>query len=67
MTHFPSSSGSRSAAKPLGGKQALTRDVLWGRPVFKAPQLPNPRTAFDPLPFTATRVTQRAQSRPASA
>jgi hypothetical protein len=36
------------------------RDVLWGRPLFKAPSLPSPRVSFDPLPFTAQRVTQRS-------
>ena len=32
------------------------KDIIWGRPIFKAPAL-NPRHVFDPLPFTATRVT----------
>jgi hypothetical protein len=26
-------------------------DIGWGRPVFKAPDLPSPRVIFDPLPF----------------
>jgi hypothetical protein len=26
-------------------------DVSWGRPVFKAPDIANPRLVFDPLPF----------------
>lgn len=30
-------------------------DFSWGRPIFKAPQLPNPRVIFDPLPFTVHR------------
>lgn len=38
----------------------LPRDILWGRPVFKAPDLPNPRPRLEPLPFTAVRVTQPA-------
>jgi hypothetical protein len=42
-------------------RQAIIRDILWNQPVFKAPLLPNPRIAFDPLPFTATRVTQRSR------
>jgi hypothetical protein len=41
-------------------KPALEHDILWGQPVFKAPELPNPRVVFDPLPFTATRVTHAA-------
>jgi len=31
------------------------RDLVWGRPKFKAPQLQNPRVIFDPIPFTAHR------------
>jgi hypothetical protein len=42
---------------PIPVKQAWMQDVIWGRHVFKAPALPNPRTIFDPLPFTATRIT----------
>jgi hypothetical protein len=37
------------------------RDILWNRPLFKAPALPNPRIAFDQLPFTAARITQRSR------
>ncbi len=33
----------------------MTRDVLWDRPVFRAPALPNPRAIFDPQPFTTQR------------
>jgi|GEM_PF-2362732 len=36
-------------------KAGRTRDLIWGRPVFKAPTLPNPRTIFDPMPFIDTR------------
>ena len=42
-------------------RQSSNRDILWNRPLFKAPALSNPRIAFDPLPFTAARVTQRAR------
>lgn len=42
---------------PIPVKQAWMQDVIWGRPVFRAPELPNPRKIFDPLPFTATRIT----------
>ncbi len=63
MTYFPHNSlPHAAAAKPaaLGSvRQAILGDILWNRPVFKAPVLPNPRVAFDPLPFTAARVTQR--------
>ncbi|HVZ65693.1 MAG TPA: hypothetical protein VG936_14100 [Lacunisphaera sp.] len=63
MTHFP-----HNSLKPRLGvtlpafgavRPAILRDILWNKPVFKAPALPNPRIAFDPLPFTATRITHR--------
>lgn len=50
---------SLTAPPPIPVKPAWTQDMIWGRPVFKAPRLPNPRAVFDPLPFTATRVTHR--------
>jgi hypothetical protein len=63
MTYFPHNSLRRPAAPSAAAldsvRQAIIRDILWNRPVFKAPVLPNPRVAFDPLPFTAARVTQR--------
>jgi hypothetical protein len=43
------------------------RDILWDRPVFHPPGLPNPRVIFDPLPFrtqlfnTARRVYRLAR------
>lgn len=58
MTHFPRKSfrfafgpATITSARPEPG-----RDVLWGRRIFHAPTL-NPRVQFEPLPFTATRVT----------
>jgi hypothetical protein len=65
MTYFPQHSSLRLTALPSGGRasgnEAARRDVLWGRPIFKAPALPNPRHVFDPLPFTAARVTHPAR------
>jgi hypothetical protein len=60
MTHYPQVTKQRNGlrAVPLSAVSPM-RDVLWGRPLFKAPSLPNPRVVFDPLPFTATRVTHR--------
>lgn len=45
------------APQPVGRNAApgLKRDIIWGRPIFPPPQLPNPRVIFDPLPFTALR------------
>lgn len=64
MTHFPHNALPRPATKQAGARPAirpgLARDILWGRPVFKAPALPNPRVALDPLPFTVNRITRRA-------
>lgn len=60
MTHFPRKPSQRPTGQPSeSGRVALSRDVLWGRPLFKAPSLPNSRVIFDPLPFTATRITHR--------
>jgi len=62
MTYFPHTPSKRPAnalTSPLASvKQKLARDILWNQPVFKAPVLPNPRVALDPLPFTVTRLTR---------
>jgi hypothetical protein len=67
MTYFPHPPAKRPANTPAGllasVRQVLNRDILWNQPVFKAPVLPNPRVALDPLPFTAVRVTQRPSPR----
>ena len=67
MTYFAHLSVKRPPNSPAGMlasvRQVLNRDILWNRPVFKAPVLANPRIVLDPLPFTATRVTQRAEQR----
>jgi hypothetical protein len=34
-----------------GPGQTMLRDIIWDRPIFRAPALPNPRVIFDPLPF----------------
>lgn len=47
-------------------RPARMKDIVWGRPIFKAPALPNPRHVFDPLPFTATRVTHPVSDEPES-
>jgi hypothetical protein len=64
MTYFPHNPLKRRPAVPAPAfasvRPAILCDILWNRPVFKAPALPNPRIAFDPLPFTANRITRRA-------
>ncbi|MBX3736510.1 MAG: hypothetical protein KF715_07475 [Candidatus Didemnitutus sp.] len=57
MTHFTQRL-SRAASAGFAPRSGAMRDVLWGRPVFRAPQL-NPRVPFEPLPFTANRITRR--------
>ncbi len=62
MTYFSHNTLQRRAGFPAAtgsARPGLMRDILWNQPVFKAPVLPIPRIALEPLPFTATRVTQR--------
>jgi hypothetical protein len=52
MTQPASSSASPTAPAQAGsGKRGYLQDIGWGRPVFRAPELPSPRVVFDPLPF----------------
>jgi hypothetical protein len=46
------SSSARSLAPAQFGKvkPSGAQDVVWGRPVFRAPELPAPQLAFAPLP-----------------
>ncbi len=34
-----------------GKKKTFAYDTVWGRPVFRAPELLSPHVIFDPLPF----------------
>lgn len=64
MTHYPHRL-SRPGAHATGAtfpSWGNGRDVLWGRPVFKAPQLPE-RLPHEPLPFTAARITRHPRTR----
>ena len=67
MTYYPHSSLPRrptaSVAAPGNVRPGLLRDILWNRPVFKAPVLPIPPIAPEVLPFKAARVTQRSARR----
>ncbi len=53
MTYFPHNPLKRLAATPAAVlapvRPAANCDILWNRPVFKAPTLPNPRVALDPF------------------
>jgi len=63
MTYFPHNPLKRPAAPVAGSlgsvRQAIIRDILWNQPVFKAPVLPIPNIALEPLPLRATRITRR--------
>jgi hypothetical protein len=63
MIHFPHNPFKRpatSAANPLAPvRQTLSNDVLWNRPLFKAPALRIPRLQLE-LPFMAARLTRPA-------
>jgi hypothetical protein len=63
MNYFPHNplKHAASAANALAAvRQSLSRDILWNKPVFKAPGLPNPAIALDPLPLPATRLFRRS-------
>lgn len=48
----------KKVVTPLSSRKAmagLSRDITWDRPLFRPPELQNPRIMFDPLPFTAQR------------
>ena len=68
MTHYPQQPHLRRTPKAPAAapKTGLLRAGMWGRPVFKAPALPNPRAAFDALPFTVTRPAPLARRRPSA-
>jgi hypothetical protein len=68
MTYFPHNHlhPQRSAHPAVRAfaavRQTLNRDIMWNRPLFRAPALPNPTIALEPLPFTAARITQRSRA-----
>lgn len=64
MTYFPHSPGrpGHAPGATASGRAGATRDVLWGRPVFRAPQL-KLRIKPEPIPFTAQRVTRPSPAR----
>lgn len=67
MTYFPHPLPERPAihatAAARAVRPAFPRDILWNQPVFKAPALPIPDVALEPLPLRATRITRRAAAR----
>lgn len=61
MTYFPDTLRHRAPLAP--SEPATGRDVLWGRPVFKAPRLEVVRGTL-PLPRVDDRPTFTARPRP---
>jgi hypothetical protein len=62
MIHFPHNPLKRAATQALAPvRQTFVSDVIWNKPVFKAPALSNPPIEIEPLPFTAARVTKAAR------
>jgi len=59
MTPFPQQPNLQPPALHAPAKPVLSRDVLWGRPLFKAPALPIPRITDTVQPFTIPHLTQR--------
>jgi hypothetical protein len=63
MTYFPHPLPERPAIHVIvrrdDVRQTLPRDILWNQPLFKAPALPIPNVALEPLPLRATRITRR--------
>jgi hypothetical protein len=55
MIHFPHNPFKRAAAALMNVRPASDRDILWNRPVFKAPALPIPAVAIEPLPRAERR------------
>ena len=66
MTYFPHHLPDRPPIHAIVQRdevrQTLPRDILWNQPVFKAPALPVPNIALEPLPLRATRITRRPSS-----
>jgi len=64
MICLPQNPFKRPAAVPpasfAAGRSRIMRDILWNKPVFRAPALPNLPVQPEPLPFTATRITLRS-------
>ena len=59
MFPYPQQPNLPPPALQAPAKPALSRDVLWGRPLFKAPALPIPQLTDTVQPFTIPHLTQR--------
>lgn len=61
MIHFPHNPFKRAAAALVNVRPAHERDILWNRPLFKAPALPSPAVAIEPLPLADRRLRKAAR------
>ena len=52
-----SRSDSENSARAKDRERRVVEEILWGRPVFRPPELANPRVVFDPLPFRTQSFT----------
>jgi hypothetical protein len=59
MTPFHHQANLQPPALHAPAKPALSRDVQWGRPLFKAPALPIPRVGDSQQPFTHPHIAKR--------
>ena len=59
MTPFIQQPNFQPPALHAPAEPALSRDVLWGRPLFKAPALPIPRNVDSLQPFSTRRLVKR--------
>jgi hypothetical protein len=59
MTPYPPFPKLPPTALHAPAKPGLSRDVLWGRPLFKAPALPSPRIENSLHPFSPPHLARR--------
>ena len=59
MTSFIQQPNFQPPALHAPAVPALSRDVLWGRPLFKAPALPIPRNVDTVQPFSTRRLVKK--------
>ena len=59
MTPFSHQPNIQPPALHAPAKPALSRDVLWGRPLFKAPALPIPRLEDTRQPFATPHLAAK--------
>ena len=51
MPPRPSNPDLARLAKAKERERRIVEEILWGKPVFRPPELANPRVVLDPMPF----------------